>query len=72
MPLGPVWYQIWTFGGETVGIHHGTAKGHCIKIVGQIAGKDLGIFTFRENSLKRKKGGGGETWKDENIKRILQ
>jgi hypothetical protein len=39
----------------TIRLNHGTVKGHCIKIVGQIAGKDLDIFTFRDHTLKRKK-----------------
>jgi len=39
----------------TIRLNHGTVKGHCIKIVGQIAGKDSDIFTFRDNALKRKK-----------------
>jgi len=32
----------------TICLNHSTVKGHCIKIVGQIAGNDLDIFTFRD------------------------
>jgi hypothetical protein len=46
-------------------LNHGAVKGHCFKIAGQIAGKDLDIFTFRDHVKKK-------TWKGENTKRILR